>query len=202
MEIAYDHTEMLLLTLHANNAKLISHLAGMGSSQKIPNATFTGQPDSTLTADLVPGQAGINFHEPNGTITFPFGPGVTPIVTSVSVPKGNTNVDKITVTIKAADGTTLFEGTSTPGTNNVTGFPVTPLPEGSTVTVTLYTPDNKAAVYVTLSVIACYSPSTTTTVVTTGTPTATPTATTVSTSSGSTLTVSSVTSVTTQTQGK
>ena len=96
MEIAYDHTEMLLLTLHANNAKLISHLAGMGSPQDIPTASFTGKPDSKLPADLAPGKPGINFGKTDATITFPFGPGKTPIVSSVSVPKGTTNVDEIT----------------------------------------------------------------------------------------------------------
>ena len=195
---------MLLLTLHANNAKLISHLAGMGSPQNIPKATFTGKPDSDKPADLAPGQPGIKFTEIPATITFPFGPGVTPIVTSVSVPTGTTNVDKITVTITAPNGTKIYEGTSPAGTNTVTGFPVTPLPEGSKVTVSLHTPNNKPPKYVTLSVIACYTPSNATTVVTTGTPTGTPTATTVSTKGGSTptLTMSVTTVVTQQTEGK
>jgi hypothetical protein len=196
---------MLLLTLHAKNAKLISHLAGMGSPQDIPKATFTGKPDSEKPEDLAPSTSGINFTKPGATIKFPFGPGVTPIVTSVSVPKGTTNVVKITVIITAPNGTKIFEATSPKDTNTVTGFPVKPLPEGSIVTVKLTTRDeDKPATGVTLSVIACYTPSNATTVVTTGTPTATPTATTVSTKGGSTSTLimSVTTAMTKRTEGK
>ena len=62
---------------------------------------------------------------------------------------------------------------------------VTPLPENSTSKSDVRdTGDNLAPQNVTLSVIACYTPSTAATVVSTGTPAGTPTATTVSTGTG------------------
>ncbi|CAF1658861.1 unnamed protein product, partial [Adineta ricciae] len=44
-----------------------------------------------------------------------------------------------------------------------------PLPENSTVTITFHTPDDSPAEGVTVSIIACYTPSEATTVITSGT---------------------------------
>ena len=170
----------------------------MNSPQDIGTATFTGQVGNPLPQDLRPQGAGVDFSTTTGSVTVPFAPGVTPIVTQVTVPPTNTNVNAITVTIKSPTGTVLVGPITSPSGNTVTNFPVTPLPENSTLTVTFKTSDGQAPQNVTLSVIACYTPSTAATVVSTGTPTGMPTATTVSTGTGTgaqtTLIISTTTS--------
>ncbi|CAF4076418.1 unnamed protein product, partial [Rotaria sp. Silwood1] len=81
----------------------------------------------------------------------------------------NTNVDKITVIIKEPSGTILVNQVSPTGTNIVDTFPITPLPEKSTMTVTFGTHNGQPPENVTLSIIACYTPSTATTIVTSST---------------------------------
>ncbi|CAF3875144.1 unnamed protein product, partial [Rotaria sp. Silwood1] len=109
---------------------------------------------------------GVDFNQINPSVTVPFQPGITPIVVSVSVPNKNTNVDKITVIIKEPSGTILVNQVSPTGTNKVDTFPITPLPEKSTMTVTFGTKNGQPPENVTLSIIACYTPSTATTIVT------------------------------------
>jgi len=142
---------------------------GMDNPQYINNVTINGAIDGTEPSDLNPGQPGVDFTSPNASITISFPSDITPIIVNVSVPNTNTNVDQINVIITAPDGTVLFNQTSPPGTTSVTGFPVEPLPEGSTLTVIPVTADGSAPENVTLSVIACYTPSTGTTIVSTGT---------------------------------
>lgn len=148
---------------------------GMGNAQYIPDATLTGATDGSSPSDLNPGQPGVDFTTTtDASITLPFPSGITPIVVEVSVPNTNTNVNQITVTIKSPTGTVIFTGDSpNDNSNKVTGFPIEPLPEGSTITVTFTTIADNPAQNVTLSVIACYSPSTATTIITTGAPTVT-----------------------------
>ena len=141
----------------------------MNNPQYINNVTINGAPDNTNPSDLNPGSSGVDFTSTDASITISFPSDITPILVSVSVPNTNTNVVEIIVVITAPDGTVLFNQTSPPGTNSVTGFPVEPLPEGSTLTVIPVTADGSAPQNVTLSVIACYTPSTATTIVTTGT---------------------------------
>jgi hypothetical protein len=141
---------------------------GMGYPQLITNATFTGTTGPTSPSDLSPGAAGVNFTQPNASVTIPFASGITPIVTEISVPNTNTNVKQITVVITAPNGTVIVTDVSPPGTNAVTNFTVTPLPENSTVTITFQTTDNQPPQNVTISIIACYTPSNATTIVTTG----------------------------------
>ena len=156
----------------------------MNSPQDISNPIYTGQVGNPLPQDLRPQGVGVDFSTVNGSVTVPFAPGVTPIVTKVTGPLGNTNVIAIIVTVKSPNGTVLAGPITSPSGNTVTNFSVTPLPENSTLTVTFLTSDGKPPQNVTLSVIACYTPSTAATVVSTGTPTGTPTATTVSTGTG------------------
>ena len=141
----------------------------MNNPQYINNVTLNGAVDGTQPSDLNPGQPGVDFTSTDASITISFTSDITPILVSVSVPNTNTNVVEIIVVITAPNGTVLFNQTSPSGTNSVTGFPVEPLPEGSTLTVTPITSDGSAPQNVTLSVIACYTPSTATTIVTTGT---------------------------------
>lgn len=168
----------------------------MNEPQYINNVTFIGASPSTSPSDLNPGSSGVNFIETNPSVIIPFAPGVTPIVDTVSVPNTNTNVNEITVVITSSNGTVLFTQTSPSETNTVDTFPVEPFPENSTVTITFHTTDELPPQNVTISIIACYTPSTATTVVTAGSipPTAT----------GSTpsLTISSITSEVTQSTGK
>src|SRR5690606_17782429 len=67
------------------------------------------------------------------------------------------------------NGTVIVKETSPSDTNTVTKFPVEPLPENSTIIITFKTDDNNPPENVTISVIACYTPSTATTIVTSGT---------------------------------
>jgi hypothetical protein len=171
-------------------------ILGMGYPQHINNVTFTGTTGPTSPSDLSPGAAGVNFTQTNASVTIPFASRITPIVTEISIPNTNTNVKQITVVITASNGTVIVTDVSPPGTNAVTNFTVTPLPENSTVTITFQTTDNQPPQNVTISIIACYTPSNATTIVTTGTTppsiiTSTPT-----------LTMSSTTSLSTQFSGE
>ena len=156
----------------------------MIETQNIRNPVFTGVSGTPTGPELAPNGLGVDFTTTTGSISVPFGPGVTPIVTNVTVPPTNTNVNQITVTITSPSGAVLVGPLTSPSGNSVTNFPVTPLPVDSILTVTFGTSDNQPPQNVTLSVIACYTPSTAATVVSTGTPAGTPTATTVSTGTG------------------
>ncbi|UJR36313.1 hypothetical protein I4U23_029041, partial [Adineta vaga] len=168
---------------------------GMTNPQYINQATFIGAPGSTTVSELNPESPGVNFINNNASVIIPFTSGTTPILSSVSVPSPTTNVDSITVIVKQPDGTVLFSQTSPSGTPTVAVTYNQPLPEGSTVTIIFNTPNGAAPTDVTVSIIACYTPSTATTVVTTGT--VPPTI------SGSTpsITITTVTGTQTQTTG-
>jgi len=160
---------------------------GMSNSQFITNATINGAQPSTLPTQLNPGSSGVDFILTTGSIIIPFVPGVTPIVAEVSVPNTDTNVNQIRVVITAPNGTNIVDQVSPSGTNQVKPFTLELLPENSSITITFKTNNGKPAENVTISVIACYTPSTATTIVTSGTipPTVT--------GSTSTLTISSTT---------
>lgn len=145
------------------------YIVGMDNPQYINDAIFNGAPPSTSPSQLNPGSPGVDFIQPNASVIIPFASGVTPILATVSVPTTNTNVVQIIVVLTAPDGTVIFTGTSPSGTPTVSGFPVEPLPEGTTVTIIFVTKDGRPAENVTVSVYACYTPSTATTVVTSGT---------------------------------
>jgi hypothetical protein len=168
----------------------------MDNSQYINNVTFTGAPSTTLPSQINPGSSGVNFTQQDASVIIPFPPQITPIVTEVSVPNTNTNVNQITVVITTPNGTIIVKQTSPSDTNTVDEFPLEPLPENSTLTITFQTDNGQPPQNVTISVIACYTPSTATTIVTTGT---VPPAITGSTP---TLTISSTTSGITQGTGK
>ena len=141
----------------------------MTNPQYITDVKLTGAPPGTKTSDLTPGSPGVTFEEQNPTVTIPFPPGITPIVVDISVPNTDTNVQQIRVVITASDGTVTVDQVSPVGRNKVTDLPKTPLPENSTVTITFVTNNNQPPENVTISVIACYAPSTAMTVVTSGT---------------------------------
>ncbi len=168
----------------------------MNNSQSLSGATLTGAPTGTSPSNLNPGSPGVTFNQPNASITIPFAPGITPILVEVSIPNTNTNVNQTHVIITAPNGTIIANQVSPPGSNVVTGFPVTPLPANSTVTITFQTNNGQPPANVTISEIACYTPSSTTTIVTSGT--APPTVT----GSTPTFTISSSTSVVATGTGK
>jgi hypothetical protein len=143
-------------------------ILGMSNSQFINNATINGAQPLTSPAQLNPGSSGVDFIQPNGSIILPFVTGVTPIVAEVSVPNTETNVNQIRVVITASNGTTIVDQVSPSGTNKVKTFPLEPLPENCTMTITFDTTNGNPPENVTISVIACYTPSTTTTIVTSG----------------------------------
>jgi uncharacterized membrane protein len=144
-------------------------ILGMSSPQYISDATIIGALPGTSPSDLNPGSSGVNFNQPNASVTISFTPGTTPIVVEVSVPNTNTNVNQTTVVITAPNGTVIVNAVSPPGTNSVTQFPLLPLPENSTITITFQTNNGSPPQNVTISVIACYTPSSATTIMTTGT---------------------------------
>ncbi|CAF1658859.1 unnamed protein product, partial [Adineta ricciae] len=69
----------------------------MGNPQYINNATFQGADNNPDVQNLNPGTQGVDFNEPNSSVLIPFTPGITPILSSVSVPPNTSNVDSITV---------------------------------------------------------------------------------------------------------
>jgi hypothetical protein len=144
-------------------------ILGMTSPQYISDATIIGAPSGTSPSDLNPGSSGVNFDQPDASVTIPFTPGTTPIIVQVSVPNTNTNVNQTTVVITAPNGTVIVNAVSPSGTNTVTQFPLLPLPENSTITITFQTNNGSPPQNVTISVIACYTPSSATTIMTTGT---------------------------------
>jgi hypothetical protein len=144
-------------------------ILGMSNSQFITNATINGAQPSTSPTQLNPGSSGVDFIQTNGSIIIPFVPGVTPIVAEVSVPNTDTNVNQIRVVITTPNGTNIVDQVSPSGTNQIKTFPLEPLPENSLITITFETNNGKPAENVTISVIACYTPSTATTIVTSGT---------------------------------
>jgi hypothetical protein len=157
----------------------------MTDSQYIINPIFTGQVGNPTGQDLAPNGKGVSFTSTTGnSISIKLPTGTTPIIVSVTVPPTNTNVNQITVTITFPNGTIIVGPISSTSGNTVTNFPIKPLPEGSIVTVTITTSDGQPPVNVTLSMIACFTPSTAATVVSTGTPAGTPSATTVTTGTG------------------
>jgi hypothetical protein len=187
---------LLFSVFYSINSKIHKCILGMDNSQYINNVTFTGAPSSTSPSQITPGSSGVSFTQLNSSVTIPFPPQITPIVTEVSVPNSNTNVNQITVVITTPNGTVIVQQTSPSNTNIVDKFPLQPLPENSTLTITFQTDNGQPPQNVTISVIACYTPSTATTIVTTGT---VPPAITGSTP---TLTISSTTSGATQGTGE
>ena len=145
----------------------------MNDPLAIKNPVFTDAVGSPKPADLLPTGPGVSFTTPTGTIKVTFAPDKTPIIGSVTGPTKNSNVVSITVTITRPDGSLVVPAITSTSGNKVVDFPVTPLPPGSSLTVTPTTKDGSPAQNVTLSVIACLTPSTAATVVATGSTTAT-----------------------------
>ncbi|CAF3556554.1 unnamed protein product [Adineta steineri] len=141
---------------------------GMGNPQYIHTPTFTDLSPSCSSDQVFPGSDGVNFTTTYGSVIMQFPQDITPILVSISIPNLNTNVLYITVVIKDSTGKILFTGMSREGTNKVDNFQQTPYPPGITVTITFKTRDGKPAEHVTISIIACYTPSTATMVATSG----------------------------------
>jgi hypothetical protein len=156
----------------------------MDNPQQLSNITFNSLAPSSKPEDVLPNGPGVDFTTTNESITATVASGVTPILYSVSGPIYDTNVNTITVTVTSSTGQVILTKTSPPNTNTITDFEPTPLPEGSVITVTLTTKDGAPAENVTLSIIACYTPSTAPTIVTTGTPSSAPSGTTTGVPSG------------------
>ncbi|CAF4577266.1 unnamed protein product, partial [Rotaria socialis] len=142
---------------------------GMTSPQYLDSPQLTDAKTGTVPSDLKPGSPGVTFTTPDAKVVIPLAPGIAPIVTEVSVPNPLTNVVEITVTFTPATSDTPVRLTSPTGTNTVDNFPITPLKEGSTITITFVTTNNQPPENVTLSVIACFVPSTATTIVSSST---------------------------------
>lgn len=139
----------------------------------IKNPVFTDAVGSPKPEDLLPTGPGVSFTTTTGSIKVTFAPDKAPILGSVTGPTKNTNVDTITVTITRPDGSLVVPPITSTSGNKVVDLPVTPLPAGSSVTLTFTTKDGLPAQNVTVSVIACITPSTAATVVSTGVTTAT-----------------------------
>lgn len=123
----------------------------------IPNVVFINALGGPSGTNLHPRGAGVDFGSTEASMSFVIAPGVTAIITQVTVPTRNTNVDQIIVSITAPDGTVTFGPSNSTGGNTVTGFPTHPLPTGSTVIIALCTSDGQPPQNVTLDVTACYT---------------------------------------------
>ena len=127
----------------------------------IPTVVFVNAVGNPSVINLHPNSLGVDFGSANASISFIIAPGVIAVITEVKVPTRHTNVNQITVTIAAPDGTISFGPATSTSDNTVNGFPTSPLPIGSTVTIAPSTSDGQPAQNVTLDVIACYTASTT-----------------------------------------
>ncbi|CAF5022140.1 unnamed protein product, partial [Rotaria magnacalcarata] len=64
----------------------------MSSPQYLGAPDIIGGQPGTIPSNINPGSPGIDFSTLNGTVVIPLAPGITPIVTTVSIPNPLTNV--------------------------------------------------------------------------------------------------------------
>jgi len=121
------------------------------------------------TPNINPGGEGVTFTSGTASIAISLAASITPIVEYVSIANQTiTNVIQISVTTIASNGSIIGKPLYSPVANTVvTGFPNTPLPINSTLLVTFLTSNFKPPYNVTLSIIACFHPELTTTIVST-----------------------------------
>lgn len=133
---------------------------GMGSPQNYLTYVINGD-HKPQPADITPGSNGVTFLSTfPASIQIDFNAPITPIVISVAIANNKiTNVKVVFVEI-APNGTKLQSSGSD---NIVTGFPKTPLAPGTSLLITFKTDDGQPAYGVTLSIIACYQPTASTT---------------------------------------
>lgn len=165
----------------------------MNDPLAIKNPVFTNAVGSPKPEDLLPTGPGVSFTSTKGSIKVTFAPDKTPIIGSVTGPTKNSNVDSIIVKIFGPDGSLVVPAITSTSGNKVVDFPVTPLPPGSTIQVEFTTKDGQRPENVTLSVIACITPSTAATVTAPGSTTATIVSTGTGTEKQTTLVISTTT---------
>lgn len=139
----------------------------MGQPQYVLNPVFNGLYEP-ITPNINPGGKGVTFLSNGGSIEIEFNPLITPIVEYVSIAnKTITNVNQLSVIIIALNGSVISTLDSPVGVTVITGFPIIPLPAGSTLYFTFQTSNQMPPQNVTLSIIACFHPELTTTGVST-----------------------------------
>ena len=139
----------------------------MGQPQYLSSPQFNGAHIPT-TPNINPGGEGVSFTSTTSSIAIDFAPSITPIVEYVSIANPTiTNVNQLSITIIASNGSIIETLSSLSGSTVVTGFPDTPLLAGSTFLITFQAIDQAPPKNVTLSIIACFHPELTSTPVST-----------------------------------
>ncbi len=130
---------------------------GMGQPQYLSQPVLNGLYEPTIP-NINPGGEGVTFLDNNASIEIEFNPSITPIVEYVSIANPSiTNVNQVSVTIIASNGSIIETLNSLVGNNFVSGFPLTPLPASSTLYITFQTSDQAPPQNVTISIIACFN---------------------------------------------
>lgn len=140
----------------------------MDNPQRLSSPILDGASPTSSPSDINPDGTGVDFIVKNPVITIPLAPGASPILVEIALPKENTNVKEIRVIVTGPEGSPIFDATSPPGTNKIDEFPATPIPENSVIVIIPLSSNGQPPENVTVSVLACYTPSTGTTVVTSG----------------------------------
>jgi hypothetical protein len=132
---------------------------GMRYSKYIPKPEYNGSHTPSKPNIHSEGE-GVTFTSKTSLISIEIAPSITPIIEYISVPnKAITNVNRLIVTIVGSDGSNLGTLKSELNSTIVSGFPITPLPENTTLLITFNTKDGTFPRNVTISVLACYHPS-------------------------------------------
>ncbi|CAF2802982.1 unnamed protein product [Rotaria sp. Silwood2] len=131
---------------------------GMGQPQYLSTPVINGAHVPSLP-NINPGGEGVTFTSETAEIAIELSPSISPIIEYVSIAdKTITNVNQISVTIIAFNGSIIQAIHSPIDHTVVTGFPDTPLPAGSTLLIKFQTTDQGPPSSVTLSIIACFHP--------------------------------------------
>jgi hypothetical protein len=135
----------------------------MNQPQYLSTPVINGE-HTPITPNINPGGEGVTFTSDNASIAIDFAPSITPIIEYVSIAdQAITNVNQITVTVIASDNSGDITLSSHFGNTVVTGFPTKPLPVSSTLFITFGTSNKKPPYGVTISIIACFYPVSTST---------------------------------------
>ncbi|CAF2003035.1 unnamed protein product [Rotaria magnacalcarata] len=140
---------------------------GMDKPQYLLEPVLNGA-HSPRSPNISPNGEGVTFTSQTAEIEIELAPFIAPIIEYLSIANTTiTNVNRLYITIIASNGSTIRTLDSSVGSTVVTGFPDTPLPVNSTLLITFDTNDQKPPSAVTLSILACFHPELSTTVIST-----------------------------------
>jgi hypothetical protein len=166
----YDD-EIFYLESSETTSTISTHICplteGMGQPQYLSTPELNGE-HTPAKPNINPNGEGVTFNSTTCSISIELAPSITPIIEYLSIANVNiTNVNQVYVTILASNGKIIKTINSPIGSTVVTGFPDTALSTKSTLVISFKTSDGKPPYNVTLSIIACFHPELSTTVVST-----------------------------------